>query len=397
MRMPSPGVWVVRFAVPVLLAGAPERALGRGEYGAAVEAGPELDSNPRRLPQQGADSAQSAPLLRVTASGRAQVPLGDRFRLGAQLNGGGKVFFTEAGRPADEAVAGGQLEVTSRVRRALALAAAGSYYDAFQRQSERDFRTGSAFLRLHLSHPASATSGMLQLGYLGLRYKPVPDYSFHGLVGGVALTRELSSGREDEVVNWRLGVSYAATLRDYDGPLIGVRERCDPAPGALMLCNYPKEGSRYDVGQVLRAEVSYLGNAAATLWYSAELNHSNSYGESFVRQVLGLKFTTHLPWGLFFTVKGALQFSRFRDPYLTSQVATQTFVSIDDENRSNLVLHVGRDLWARWSVGLRYNLYVNESVSSGSPAAAATTRLPGFLRHTLFVGLRFEYESADGS
>ena len=82
-------------------------------------------------------------------------------------------------------------------------------------------------------------------------------------------------------------------------------------------------------------------------------------------------------------------------------MSTVSFVSIDEENRSSLITQLAKELSERWSLILRWSLYVNASPLSQSDSAttpspsnltAAQAITPtGFLRQTLFLGARFEY------
>ena len=100
--------------------------------------------------------------------------------------------------------------------------------------------------------------------------------------------------------------------------------------------------------------------------------------KSYVRHVLGLRFTAELVWKIFLTAQGVLQLSRFPDE-LFGQVSTQSFVNIDQENRSRLILHFGREIDDHWSVGARYSVYVNESA-----ATSGGETIPSFFRQTIF-------------
>jgi hypothetical protein len=265
------------------------------------------------------------------------------------------------------------------------LALLGSYYDAYQRDSLRDFRTGTAGARLGLRIRGPVRPA-LRIGYRGLQYKPLEDYNFHALRGGFDLSAALVSGEPDAPVDWNLALTYTAALRSFTGNLVGVPAEASADARPI------KEGDRQDLSQLLRLSVSYLGNADASLWYVLEHNQSNSYGETFTRHALGLKFTHQLFWEAYLTVKGVLQLSSFDDPFLISQTSTTSFVSIEDENRSRLIVQLSRDITANIAVALRYSLYVNESVSHQE--LPQSEDISPFMRQTLFGGVRFELEGA---
>lgn len=380
--------------------------------GITGEAGPELDTNANRIQpivipcppgeaclngvcEGSGDSCLVDPedpvvagLFRVTGTGSIQLRLG-KHALTAAYGGGGKLFLDDAARGADEVVhraSGGWAALLP----SSVLSLEGTYYDAYQRSSQRDFRTGSGLARMSLGRRAEGLSVSGAVGYRGLQYKPLDDYSFRGPVAGLELESALTRETAVEVVDWSFSLSYWLGVREFTGTAEGPPLPCAGRPQDL--CNQPSETGRQDLNHVLHAGVDYLGNAEAGIWYSLEVNQSNSHGETFTRQVVGLKFTTGLGAGLFLTTKGVLQFSRFRDPYLISRIRTESFteaISIEDENRSRIIVQLARELTSRISLDLRYALYVGESVTQAVESRAA--QVPGFLRQTVFLGLRMEY------
>ena len=384
------------------------------DYSLTAEAGPEIDSNVLRAPRSSGEVV-TAGLMRMTAEGQFRLR-GGRHSLALIYGGGAKVFFGGAAsgdscsatqpcgigarcqqgvcvaeaRSADEALHRLRARWSLRLGRATALTLGGGFYDVFQRESERDFRAGDLLAGVSIAH-RSGTVGSLQLGYRGLDYKPLGEFSFHALAGRLSVSRELST--RDDFISWRLGLVYDAALRFYEGPVRGPPEPCPDNP-QLLICSPEQDGRRRDLAQTVRASVDYTGEAQATLYYALEVNRSNTYGESFVRQAVGLKFTTSLLLGVYLTTKGVLQFSRFKDPFLTGRVGSQQsrFVDIDDENRSTLELRLARDFGDRWALVTRYALYLNETRAGAERSVID----PGFLRHLLFVGVRLRYDSGGG-
>ena len=359
-----------------------------------AELGPELDTNATRLQvlAAGVDAPVTSGLMRLVARGSLGLRLGQRHFVSLEYGGGGKLFWTEDAQSANELVQ--HLDLAWAVRLpAGVLWVNGSYYDAFQQQSERDFRTGHGGLRFTMSHTPPNMEVNFHLGYRGLQYKPLESYDFQGPLGGVNIKWALTSGDVEHEVDWTLGLSYTAAHRSYTGMLMGLREKCPPSGDGSPseVCIYPKDSPREDLNMVARAEVNYLGNADATLWYAAEINTSNSFGETYVRHAVGIKFTAPLLWGVFFTARGVLQLADMLDPYSRQVVQNLTFVNIEEENRTRLSVQFSRDLVKHWSLNLRYSLFVNESTSTDSLSGASEK--PTFLRQTLFLGVRFDYEN----
>jgi len=405
-------------AIFLLAALWPGLCQGQAKISIEGEMGPELDTNANRIQSivvpcppgasctngeclrdsdgsptgdsciEGGEEPVTAGLLRVTLSGRYQARLG-RHAVSAMYAGGGKLFLSDEARSADEMVHRLNVGWAVLLPSPAVLSLEGAYYDAYQRDSQRDFRTGAAVARLTLGRRGAGLAATASAGYRGLQYKPVEDYSFQGPTAGLDLAATLTRGKAEDLVDWNLSLSYAVGHRRFSGHAEGTPEPCPGRPEDV--CNQLSETGRGDLNHVVRAEVNYLGNADASLWYSLELNQSNSYGETFSRHILGLKFTTLVAWGVFLTAKGVLQFSQFRDPYLISRIPNETFLTIEDENRSRLILQLARDLSSQVSINLRYGFYVNESITQEGQAGSVL--IPAFLRQTLFLGLRMEWGS----
>ncbi len=354
----------------------------------AAEAGPELDTNATRLQQT--VSADEAPirsgLIRFIAGGNMTLRPALNHLFVLDYGGGAKLFLSGAAQSADEVVQHGDLFWMAKLSPGT-FSLSANYYDAIQRGSLRDFRTGGGSLQFALEKSAPAMTAAFHVAYRGLQYKPDSNYSFNGLQGGLSLGWNLTSNRGDAVADWNLSLSYTISPRFYNGEVVLPQEQCGPGD----LNSFCTENSkRQDVNHLLRAEMSYLGDLSGSLWYAGEINRSNSYGETFTRHVVGIKFTSHLAWDVFLTAKCAIQLSRFRDPFFTSVVSNLSLISIDEENRSSLMAQLARDLSDHWPINLRYSLYVNES-SSAAEMGSLTKETAEFLRHTLFLGVRFEY------
>lgn len=379
-----------------------------------AEAGPELDTNATRLHtvRTSEEKAMASGLLRVMARGSLTQTLGERQVIQLVYGGGGKVFWDgEAADTENELVQHGSLAYMLRLAPGL-LWLQGDYYDAFQAESRRDFRSAQGALRLLVSHRPTTTQATLELGFRGLEYKPDSDrsdedcletadaacarYSSHGPQGGLGLSWTLTSGRDDEAVDWRIQVGYQGALRLFDSLPRGLRESCsDEVTAPAAICSYFKEGQRQDLNHQVRLQIDYQGNADFSLWYLAEVNQSNSFGASFTRHVVGMKFTADLALGVSMSVKGVLQLRRDQDPAFISlgDVAAErglTFINIEEENRSSLMAQLARDVLDDFTVLLRYSLQVNEAVTASGEVASG----PAYMRHTLFAGVRYEWDLA---
>jgi len=379
------------------------------EWGVAVEVGPELDTNAYREVE--AEGSTLEPLLsglvHLMARGLIRFRPAKEHLLSLEYGGGGKLFWLESARDADEAVQYASLGWSMRVSPTSLLALDGSYYDAWQRLSQRDFRTGAGLIRFNLGHRPTGVAATFHLGYRGLEYKPDADldnkdcvdrtveqkptcikYSFQGPLSGASLKWALTSGRGDALVDWTLGLSYAVAFRNYTGLLRGGWEK-DPFSSSSGF--YFKDRRREDLNHLIHVQVNYLGAAEATLWYSAEINDSNNFGVTYVRHAVGLKFTTSLLWGVYLTAKGVLQLSQWQGPLDETQKTGQSIIDFEEENRSSFMLQLSRDLAEHWSLSLRYSLYVNESASRQATTSVVGGSKFAYFRQTLFLGVRFQY------
>ena len=354
------------------------------------EVGPEYDSNARRRARD--EDPEPSGLVRATANGSMTLTGGGGQALFLSYGAGGKLFFNEEGRGSDElvqrAALNGSLPLTRRNWGTTRLGLVGNYYDSFQRESERDFRHGRGGLLG--SGTYLSWGGNLGLAYQGLQFKPDAEFSFHGPLITLGLSRTLISSAE---ATWRIGFSHALAVRTYEGQALDEPRECPPDiepddPDAL--CQAELSDQRQDIDNFMRLQVDYFGSAFASLWYALDINASNSYGESYTRHIIGLKFTMPLIWDIFLTGKGIIQVSAFHDP-LFGRLKDRTFVDIDDENRSSLIVYLSRDITDLLALSFRYSVYLSESSSTSDGQSVA-----GFLRHTVFLGLRFHYDTQDG-
>lgn len=358
-----------------------------------LELGPEWDSNANRAEiVQGAamqtDVPTSSFLVRSTARGGLAVRTGrNLFRLSGLL--GGKVFFNPA--VSDQNMIVGQLGVEDRLRvhRAVELGVSGDYYDVAQMSlgscpagscnRHRDFRNGSALLRLSFfDDPGQLT---LSGGYRGFQWKPDPAFDFHaGQLNAVAGMR-LYAGPAEREHEIDLTAAYHLERRAYQG----AREINICPPGTPIdptRCLTSLGQHRSDWFHEALVDVTYVKVILLSLTYAAQLNQSDSFGQSLLRHIVTLKFSSRLFWQLYLTLKGQLMINRYLDPVLLDrQVNSQTFISIEEENRNAFVADLERPIGRTGlAVGARYSVYTNEL--SRAPAS--------FLRHVVYLGLSYQ-------
>ena len=119
--------------------------------------------------------------------------------------------------------------------------------------------------------------------------------------------------------------------------------------------------------------------------YGLQLNQSNSFGQSLLRHLFTLKLAARLPWQLYLTLKGQLLLTKYLDPMLLDQqVNSQTFISIEDENRNAFIVDLDRPIGETGlAVDARYSLYTNEL--SASPVS--------FLRQVVYLGITYRVKT----
>lgn len=356
------------------------------KLGLKLELGPEYDTNANRAETvagaQPVDTPISSALLRgISRASLALSPGALQLRVEAGL--GGKLFFNSA--VADQNVLVGQLTALTRARLApqLHLGLDGDYYDAWQSTRRpacapeclrrRDFLSGSILLRI-LSAPPSALVS-LSAGYRGFGYKPDPTFDFHALVlgGRIAVRIDGADGGGD----WDVAASYRVERRRFGG--FAERNRCPPGTPLEDGCLAPTAETRTDWFHQGWFEIGYVSRLLVGVAYGLELNQSNSFAQALLRHLLVFKAALRLPLEVYFTLKAQLLFTTYFDPVLLEhQPSSQTFLSIEDENRNALVVELERALGG---IGLavtgRYSIFTNE----------LTAQPVSFTRQVFFLGL----------
>jgi len=356
-----------------------------------LELGPEWDSNANRAEIVAGTVANDQPtasfLLRTTARGTLQWRSG-RNVLRAMAGAGGKVFFNPDVNDQDVLVT--QVAVEDRVRAhdRLELGLGGDYYDAWQLDvtppcaalgcfRRRDFRTGSLTARASLVDEDGEVS--VSGGYRGFEYKPDAAFNFNaGQLSALAVAR-LKLGPEGREVELDVAAAYHLERRLYDG-LLEVN-RCPPGVPITDACLAAGGATRADWFHEASLELTYLRELLVTVGYAVQLNLSNSFGQSLMRHLFTAKIAFRLPWQLYTTLKGQLLVTRYLDPVLLDhQINSQTFVSIEDENRNAFIADLERPVARGLSVEARYSIYTNELAAS--PVS--------FLRQVVYLGVTYK-------
>ena len=368
-------------------------ALAVVRFGLTLSLGPEYDSNANRAEvvanAESPDSPTGSFLLRTTGNGQFLWRQGaNQLRLSAGI--GGKIYFNPA--VFDQDVLALQLGAEDRVRVApfLHLALVGDYYDAWQLDvapyRHFDFRSGSALARVYFVDRLGEVT--LSGGYRGFQYKPDPYFDFQAAQATAYGVARAHFGANDDheldvAATWHLERRYfSGVVEEFQqnnelDPML----RCAYGHEILDRCLVAGSALRADWFQEMGLELTYVGPLLAAVGYGIQLNQSNSFGQSLLRQLVTVKLSYRLPWNLYATVKAQLYITKYLDPVLLDrQVNTQTFITIEDENRNAVIVDLERPFAGTGlALDARYSVYTNEL--SPSPVS--------FLRQVVYLGLTY--------
>lgn len=361
-------------------------ALAVVRFGLTLSLGPEYDSNANRAEvvshSQSPDSPVGSFLVRTTGNFHLAWRRGVNL-LRFSMGGGGKIYFDS--RVFDQDVAVVQLAVDDRVRlaRFAQLSLAADYYDAWQLDiapnRHRDFRSASTVARLHFVDALGEVT--FSGGYRGFHYKPDPYFDFQAGQANAAAVARLRLGANDDH-ELDVGASYHLERRFFNGVVqLLDATQCPYGRPILDKCLAAGTAERTDWFHEGGIEVTYVGPLLVALGYGLQLNLSNSFGQSLLRNMITLKIAYRLPWSLYATLKAQLYVTKYLDPVLLDhQIQSQTFITIEDENRNAVILDVERPIRdTGLAVDARYSVYTNEI--SPSPVS--------FLRQVIYVGLTY--------
>ena len=354
-----------------------------------LEGGSEYDSNIHRLElREGEDvEAIGAPLLRLGARHRLIWRPGARHRLALNTFGGLKLFASESGQSENVAiVAGDGGHEWTLPGGGAALGVQGSYYDAIPMElyevggpvyEGRTFRTGAGELTAAVLGEGGQRVTALA-GYRAFTFKPDPTFDWAGDHYGLAFQTTWWRGDpdlDDDAASIDLTAAYRVERRGYDAR--ARTSSCADEEAEDPLCSAGTRIDRSDLHHSLAAELVYTGRRVYGARYELSINDSNSHGESLVRQRLRLGVTSELLRDVFVTAEATVLVNVYLEPLLLARdEQARTFVSIDDENRNALSLHLSRALAGAWALEARYAIYSNEF----------TNEELSFRRQTVYLG-----------
>lgn len=364
-------VVAVVIAIVVVSTAAAARA---EEWNLQLEVGSELDSNVHRT------TGDNTGVL--SANGRVGARLGLGFRplehgyVRLSALGAAKLFPGEDASSEDVAVLAtdGRFNLTlDSISPSLRLA----YYDsAAPGGAALAMRTGDATVGLDLNtedgHQLSVSAG-----YRFFSYKPDNDFDFHGAHIGAAFTGRIRA--VDTSWQLRYAVAYTASMRGYDSPALA--NRCPDGTPVQRDCLLVTAATRADLFHDGAVDLSYTRSFILGLRYGLQFNDSNSFGQSLVRHRIELSGTTELFAEIYLNAKLVLQLNQFVDTLLLGG-DVGTFISIEDETRNGLVVHLTRELGETWLIEVRYAFYANAFTPDASP----------YRRHTAYLGLVYSWK-----
>jgi hypothetical protein len=387
-------------AAAAIAAGAPARAAAQEagaddevDWNLQIEGGSEYDSNVHRVETSDGrpGNVVGSPLARLGARQRLTWRRNPRERLSLSSHGGLKLFTSDDGQTENVAIlsADGGYDWGVPSRGAI-VGLSGSYYDAIpyevsdsmESSGSRAFRTVNGEASATLVGPSGHRLAALA-GYRVFHYKPDSDLDWQGEHVGLVYQSTFWRGDpdvDDDAASIDLSAGYRVERRDFDD--IARTSTCANQDSPNPNCAAPTTLERADLNHAIAAEAVYTGRRVYSARYELQINDSNSLGESLVRQRLRLSLTTELFKDLYLTAEGTVLVHIYLDPLLVARdEQALTFVSIDEENRNSLSLHLSRPIAAGWALEGRYAIYSNEF----------TNQELTFRRQTVYLGAVYRY------
>jgi hypothetical protein len=369
-----PALLLVPLALGGIGIGATARAEERPEDGASTERyslraelGPDLDTNAHRTEMINVAGTVnpplvSSPLARAVLTTSLSDVVGDGHVVSMSATLAAKVFEKSEARDEDVGIAESSLLWRAPLGRRAALALAGAYYEAFQREAaepvysydRRDFRSLTPTLRL-----VGAVADHAELG-VGGGYRVFvfkPDRSFDFQAPTASLDLRWARETEDGGADWEATFRAAYERRAFDGrPFVSDPScpTCPPISG---------DGTRLDHFVTGALDLARTGRVLVGGGYALHVNRSNSFGETVTRHFVTAHFAAALPLDLYLALRAEILFARYGDHVVVAQTtdtAGRTFVSIEDENRNSARVDLSRNLTDRLQLIARYTFYSNE-------------------------------------
>jgi hypothetical protein len=207
-------------------------------------------------------------------------------------------------------------------------------------------------------------------GGRNFEYQPDPTYDWRGPAGSVRLDLTLWE-RAGGTRSLELSALFGFEARGYES-----RANASACPEDAPPSNDCFTGTsqlRNDRSQRASVELTWTGRYVAAAEYQLSVIDSNSYGQSIVRHRVRLSATMDLPWKLFGSALAKLQLDQYPDGLLVERViVTQTFDSLDDENRSSLQARLARQVTKAWAVEARGTIWRNLGSSLDTSFRRAT-------------------------
>jgi hypothetical protein len=359
-----------------LLAAADARA---DDWTGGLEAGAEADSNVRRV-ETGPDETE------------APIPAG-LARLGGHLAGRGTTSYgawaldglgllREVATPAETgesvAVVAGDArwDVALPHRSAHAFVRA-DLYDVFSLDAMESTR---AFTSRGAEAGIVADDGDRRITVTGgardFTYKPDRDFDWSGPSLGVRVDAPLwhADGAEPRALD--LTADYHVERRAFTG--LAFADGCMPGAAPDPTCYVPTTAHRADLYHRALARLTYTGTRVFSAGYELVVDDSTSYGDSVIRhRVLG-SATTGLGAKLIATAQAILELDQYPAPLLVARgIVSQTFSTLDDDNRNMVALMLSRRIVGSWTLEARWAYWAN----------AFTSDAYSFRRQLFYVGI----------
>ena len=200
----------------------------------------------------------------------------------------------------------------------------------------------------------------IALGGRDFVYKPDPAdrYDWRGPTASVRLDLTLWE-RDEGARSIELSALFGFEARAYDS--FANASACpEDAPPMEKGCFTGTSLPRSDRFQRGGLELTWTGRFVAAAAYQLSVTDSNSYGQSIVRHRVTLSATRDLPWRLYGTALATVQLDNYPDGLpVDRDPQTQTFTTLDDENRSSLQVRIARPVARAWAIEGRGAIWRN--------------------------------------